>query len=220
AELRAVGTDMLAAVPPEADPGALATLPVAGFTALRALHEAGPLLGRRLLVTGASGGVGRLTVQLARIGGAHVGALTSRPDSRGDELRALGAHEVVGDPGDLLHRVDAVIDLVGGSTLVDSFAQLADQGILIAVGHSAGRPEEFVHGSLFGTPDRPRRRIVTFHTVGQGSPARDLGWLAHQVHDGLLDPQIAWRGSWADAGAAIEGLRERRIHGKAVLDLD
>ncbi|WP_017586481.1 zinc-binding dehydrogenase [Nocardiopsis ganjiahuensis] len=219
AELRAVRADTLAVAPPGTDPGALAALPVAGFTALRALHEAGPILGRRVLVTGASGGVGRFTVQLARLGGAHVTALTSGVDTHGAELRSLGAHDVVGEPRDVLHRVDAVIDLVGGATLVDSFEQLADNGVLVAVGHAAGLPERFPHGSLFGTPDRPRRRLVTFHTAGQGNPAGDLGWLARQVHDGLLDPQIAWRGPWAAAGEVIEGLRERRIHGKAVLDV-
>ncbi len=219
AELRAVKADTVAAVPAGADPGVLAALPVAGFTALRALHEAGPLLGRRVLVTGASGGVGRLTVQLAELGGAHVSALTSGAAAHGAELRALGADAVISTPEDLPHRVDAVIDLVGGTTLVDSFACLADNGVLVAVGHAAGQPERFPYGTLFGAPDRPRRRIVTFHTVGQGNPARDLGWLAGQVHEGVLDPQIAWRGSWTAAAEAIDGLRERRIHGKAVLDV-
>ncbi|WP_425302347.1 alcohol dehydrogenase catalytic domain-containing protein, partial [Nocardia neocaledoniensis] len=58
ARLRAVDTDLLGVVPAGADPGAISTVPVAGATALRALHRIGPILGRRVLIIGASGGVG------------------------------------------------------------------------------------------------------------------------------------------------------------------
>ena len=68
AELRAVDTGFMGAVPDGADLGAISTIPVAGASALRALHRVGPLLGRRVLVTGATGGVGRYAVQLARRG--------------------------------------------------------------------------------------------------------------------------------------------------------
>src|SRR5215218_9292455 len=63
AELRAVDTDLIGVVPEGADLGAISTVPVAGASALRALHRVGPLLGRRVLVTGATGGVGRYAVQ-------------------------------------------------------------------------------------------------------------------------------------------------------------
>ncbi|WP_235854915.1 hypothetical protein [Nonomuraea aridisoli] len=58
AELRAVDTAVIGAVPDGADPGAISTVPVAGASALRALRRIGPLLGKRVLVTGATGGVG------------------------------------------------------------------------------------------------------------------------------------------------------------------
>ena len=54
-----------------------ATLPVAGLTALRALWQGGAVLGRRVLVTGATGGVGQFAVQLAALAGAHVTAQVS-----------------------------------------------------------------------------------------------------------------------------------------------
>ncbi|HEY1569584.1 MAG TPA: hypothetical protein VGF68_21310, partial [Solirubrobacteraceae bacterium] len=63
-ELRAVDADQLAVLPDGLDAGAAAALPVAGVTALRALRRLGAVIGRRVLVTGASGGVGRFAVQL------------------------------------------------------------------------------------------------------------------------------------------------------------
>ncbi|HET6259246.1 MAG TPA: hypothetical protein VFE39_11400 [Pseudonocardia sp.] len=59
-------------VPDEVDLGAAAAVPVAGVTALRALRRLGFLTGRRVLITGASGGVGGYAVQLAASAGAHV----------------------------------------------------------------------------------------------------------------------------------------------------
>ena len=59
-----------------------ATLPVAGLTALYALGKRGSLLGRRVLVTGASGGVGVFAMQLARLGGARVSGLVHRAEKR------------------------------------------------------------------------------------------------------------------------------------------
>lgn len=89
----------------------LATFPCAYSTAEGLLERAGVLAGERVLVTGASGGVGSAVVQLARARGAHVVALTSKPE----ELLALGSDEVVGrDLAGLDDDIDVVIDLVGG----------------------------------------------------------------------------------------------------------
>ena len=67
-----------------------ATLPVAGLTALRSLENGGFVVGKRVLVTGASGGVGRFAIQLAKLAGAHVTAVARRTGG----LAELGADEV------------------------------------------------------------------------------------------------------------------------------
>ena len=90
----AVPTSQLAAIPDHLSFGAASTLPVAGLTALRALQIGGRLLGKRVLITGGAGGVGRFAIQLARRGGAHVTAVVGRTE-RGEGLQALGAHEIV-----------------------------------------------------------------------------------------------------------------------------
>ena len=69
---------MLAELPDGVSFEQASTLPVAGLTAFRALELGGFVLGRRVLVTGASGGVGRFAIQLAKLGGAHVTAVARR----------------------------------------------------------------------------------------------------------------------------------------------
>lgn len=93
AQLAAVRTTHLAVLPDEVSFEQAAALPVAGLTALRALEAGGFVLGKRVLVTGASGGVGRFGIQLARLAGAHVTAVARRTDG----LRGLGADAVLSD---------------------------------------------------------------------------------------------------------------------------
>ncbi|MFE0103679.1 zinc-binding dehydrogenase [Streptomyces sp. NPDC059009] len=219
AELCAVDTDVTGEVPGDADLGAVSTVPVAGASALRALHRLGPILGRRVLVTGATGGVGRYAVQLARLGGAHVIASTGNPAAHGDGLRALGAHEVVAGPAALDAPVDGVVDMVGGSQLVDAYERLGERGTLVAVGHATGQGESFPFGALFGDQGRHDRSLTTFFLPACTGLGPDLTWLASRVAAGELDPQISWRGSWHQAAEATGALLERRLHGKAVLDI-
>ncbi|CAM5419499.1 zinc-binding dehydrogenase [Streptomyces abikoensis] len=218
AELRAVDTALMGVVPDGADLGAISTIPVAGATALRALHRLGPILGRRVLVTGATGGTGRYAVQLARRGGAHVTASTGSPERHGDSLRALGAHDVVAEPLKVTEPVDGVVDLVGGRQLVDAYGRLAEGGTLVAVGHSAHEDETFPYGALYGDQGRHDRSMTTFFLLACAGLARDLTWLAQQVAAGELSPHISWRGGWDEAGEAVDALLGRRLHGKAVLD--
>ncbi|NGO71613.1 zinc-binding dehydrogenase, partial [Streptomyces boncukensis] len=219
AELRAVDTDLLGTVREGVDPGAVSTVPVAAASALRSLHALGPVLGRRVLITGATGGVGRYAVQLARRGGAEVIATTGSPETQGPGLHALGAHHVLSSPSQLSEPVHGVLDMVGGRQLVEAFTMLAGGGALVAVGHSANEPEHFPVGVLYGDAGRHGRSLVTFHLLeSRTGLAADLTWLAAQVAEGALDPQITWRGGWDRAPEAAQALLERRLHGKAVLD--
>jgi NADPH:quinone reductase len=69
----------MAAIPPQVPDAQAAALPTAGLTALRVLEVGGLVLGKRVLVTGATGGVGRMAVQLAHLAGAQVTALVRDP---------------------------------------------------------------------------------------------------------------------------------------------
>jgi NADPH:quinone reductase-like Zn-dependent oxidoreductase len=112
AQLAAIPTSWLAPVPDEVSDAQAATLPTAGITALRSLEVAGLVLAKRVLVTGATGGVGRITVQLARASGAHVSALVRDAAAAAALLGRLGACEVVERlDGDY----DLIVDGVGGA---------------------------------------------------------------------------------------------------------
>jgi len=95
AQFAAIPTNRLAPIPDEVSDAQAATLPTAGLTALRALEVGGLVLGKRVLVTGANGGVGRLAVQLARQSGARVTALVRDAAASHELLFRLGAAEVV-----------------------------------------------------------------------------------------------------------------------------
>jgi NADPH2:quinone reductase len=209
AELRAVPAAELAVVPASVDLAVAAALPVAGVTALRALRAAGPLLGKRVLVTGASGGVGRYAVQLAALGGAQVVAAARR----GEGLAELGAHEVVAGV-DGLDPVDVVVENVGGATLVGAWAALAVGGSLQSIGWTSGEPAVFPVYSTVG----PAKSLVSFQAgVAFGG---DLAYLLDLVEDGRLTVDVGWRGSWRTFDEAVAGLLGRTFAGKAVLDHD
>ncbi|ANB10571.1 alcohol dehydrogenase [Streptomyces ambofaciens] len=219
AELRAVDTAWIGTARAGSDPGAVSTVPVAGTSALRALHRLGPVLGRRVLITGATGGTGRYAVQLARRAGAYVIASTGNPRKHGEVLLAQGAHEVVAGPGDIADPVHGIVDMVGGPQLVQYFVLLTQGGTLVAVGHAAHEGESFPYGALFGDGGRHDRSLVTFSLPACTGLAPDLGWLADEVALGRLDPNISWRGGWDRAADAVDALLNRRLHGKAVLEI-
>lgn len=215
AEQRAVGTTELAVVPADVDLAAASALPAAGVTALRAVRRLGSILGRRVLITGASGGVGRYAVQLAALAGAHVIAAVGSP-VRGEGLRDLGAAEVVTSLDDLDAPVDGALDNVGGSLLAEAYARLTDGGVVLSVGMASLQPTtiDFEAERLRGG-----RRAIEVFVVG-GDFSADLGHLLSLLAAGRLDPQVGWQGSWTRAAEAVEALRARRVAGKAVLEID
>lgn len=215
----AVATKNLAALPDDVTFAQAATLPVAGITALRALEICGFVLGKRVLVTGASGGVGRFAVQLAAAAGAHVTAV-SRNAERARGLRELGAAEVVFDlDGD--GRFDAIVEGVGGATLGAALQRVAPRGVVVSFA-SSDRETTFPTRALFGgAPGAILRGLFVFEEIERtGTGGDDLGRLAALVAAGGLDPQIDLEGSWRDPGPAIAALLERRVAGKAVLLVD
>lgn len=218
AELRAVEARTLGVVQDGADLGEVSTVPVAGVSALSALDRIGPLLGRRIAVTGATGGVGRFAVQLARLGGAEVVAVTGDPETRGETLRGLGADRVVA-PGALPYGLDGVVDTVGGPLLVEAFGALAGGGTLVSVGHVTDEPESFPVGALLSRQGQDNRSIATFFLPDSTDLGRGISWLAGRVAAGVVDPGISWRGNWRDVYEVVEAVRGRRLHGKAVLDV-
>jgi NADPH:quinone reductase-like Zn-dependent oxidoreductase len=211
----AVDADALAVVPDGVELAEAATLPVAGLAALQALRAGmldAPVKGARVLVTGASGGVGRFAVQLAAYGGAHVIAVVGDA-GRADEIADLGADDVVTDVTQITEPLDLVLDNVGGRQLVAAWGLLAPGGSVQSIGWSSGEPATFPPYSTVG----PARSLNSFLITGPVGP--DLGNLVRLLDEGSLTVTIGWRGPLARIAEAARALLDRQISGKAVLDL-
>jgi len=221
AEKAAVPTQTLAALPNAVSDAQAATLPVAGLTALYALEIGGPLLGRRVLVTGASGGVGRFAVQLARLGGAHVTAVSASAE-RARGLAELGADEIVNEVTADGDRFDVIVEGVGGATLSAAIRRVAALGTVVSFARSDEADVTFPTSALFrDAPGASVHGLYVFPELGRrNGGGADLARLARLVADRELDTQIHREGSWRDAPAAIRALLDRRIAGKAVLHVD
>jgi NADPH:quinone reductase len=214
AQLRAVPTENLAVLPDSVDFGEAAALPVAGVTALQALRALGPVVGRRVLITGASGGVGRFGVQLAARAGAHVIAAVGSA-ARGEGLAQLGAAEVVVGLDGVTEPVFGVLDNVGGPLLAQAFSLVADGGSVQSIGMASGQPTtiDFEAERQVGV----RKRLEPFTVRTPFGP--DLAYLVELLAAGEIDPQVGLRASWEDVAEAAEALLGRRVAGKAVLDV-
>jgi NADPH:quinone reductase-like Zn-dependent oxidoreductase len=217
AERVAAPRDWLAELPDGVSFAQAAALPAAGLAALRMLRLGPAILGRRVLVTGATGGVGRFAIQLAHLGGAEVTALVSSRSARAAGLADLGADEVVSDIAHLRGRFDLILESVGGETLGRLVTMLDPQGTLVMFGNSSGDATTFdvrdvYNGALV--------RLQGFELFFGGDPfGRDLGYLARLVAEGKLDPQLAGEMPWEQITAALDRLRSRDIAGKLVLTL-
>ena len=221
AEKAAVPTQTLAALPNAVSDAQAATLPVAGLTALYALEIGGPLLGRRVLVTGASGGVGRFAVQLAKRGGAHVTAVSASAE-RARGLAELGADEIVNEVTADGDRFDVIVEGVGGASLSAAIRRVAPLGTVVSFARSDEADVTFPTSALFrDAPGASVHGLYVFPELGRrNGGGADLARLARLVADRELDTQIHREGSWRDAPAAIRALLDRRIAGKAVLHVD
>jgi NADPH2:quinone reductase len=214
AERIAVPTDRIASLPDGVALSDASTLPVAGTTALRTLRLGGNLPGLRVLITGASGGVGRFQVQLAALQAATVTAVAD--DRYADELRALGATDVVPTPGAADGAYDLVTESVGGESLRQSISRVRADGTVVIFGVSSAEPMPFSFSEF--APGHEFARIQTFMSYAPGPGFdRDLTTLARLVADGRLHAHIGRETDWTEATALVADMRERRLAGKAVM---
>ena len=219
AQLVAIPTARLAPIPDQVTDAEAATLPTAGLTALRALEVAGLVVGKRVLVTGATGGVGRFAIQLARESGAHVTALARNAAAAQELLRGIGAAAVVET---IASEFDVIIDGVGGATFGSAIEHVASRGIVVNIATQSDDETVTFKAACF---DRARgARIYTLNLpdelASHASAASDLTRLGTLMAQGQLDGQIELEASWRDPSIALDALLERRIGGKAVLHVD
>jgi NADPH:quinone reductase len=220
AQLAAVPVSRLAAIPARLPDVQAAALPTAGLTALRALAVGGLVLGKRVLVTGAAGGVGRMAVQLAHASGAHVTALVRDAAASGELMGRLGAAAVAEHLGGEFDVI--IIDGVGGATFGLAIEHLCPRGVVVNI---ATQDDEDMVSFRARRFDRARGAMIYTlnlpdELASHASAAGDLTRLCALAADGRLDGQVELQCSWRQPEPAIDALLNRRIGGKAVLHVD
>ncbi len=216
AERVAVPTSSLAVLPAGMTGPTAAALPLAGLTALRLLRAAGPLTGRRLLVTGASGGVGHYLVELATAAGAEVTAVSATVE-RGHRLRELGARTVT-DISAADGWFDVAMESVGGHSFTAARRKVRPDGLVLWFGQASREPVtldffDWVQGTAGA-------RITQFHYLDGGhNDGADLATLVRLVEHGRLHPELGTVQPWTHTPQVVDDIRARRVRGKAVLEV-
>lgn len=191
------------------------------FTALAAVRDQGRVQpGQRVLINGASGGVGTFAVQIAKAFGAHVTAVCSTRNV--DMVRSLGADQVIDyqqeDFAQTEHPYDVMLDLVGNRSLATCRRVLSPRGTYVIVGvRDAGRwlgLGRQAKALLLAPFVRQRMRVfVVKHTRD------DLGALRDLVEAGQVAPVIEKRYALREAADALRHQGEGHPRGKIILGL-
>jgi NADPH:quinone reductase-like Zn-dependent oxidoreductase len=207
ADYAVVSKEVLAPKPTTFDHIASAAIPLAALTAWQGLFEHGQLTqGQRVLIHGATGGVGHFAVQLARHCGAYVIGTVSTANL--EAARQLGADEMIDHTTtrfeEVVSQVDLVFDTVGGDRLERSPAVVRPGGRLISVASEPSQEQAATHG------------ITALYFVVEPN-GRQLVELAKRVDGGQLRPVIAEVFRLVEARQAFERSLTRHQAGKIVL---
>jgi NADPH:quinone reductase-like Zn-dependent oxidoreductase len=197
-----------------------AAVPISASTAIQALRDSGRLQpGQKVLVIGASGGVGTFAVQIAKALGAEVTGVAST--AKVDLVRSIGADHVIDytreDFADGGRRYDLILDIGGNRSLSHLRRALAPRGTLVLVGGEDG-------GRLLGGMERQLRALAIAPFVRQRLPmfvnrerGEELRVLTRLIEAGKVTPVIDRTWSLSDAPEAMRYLEAGRARGKVVV---
>ena len=216
AERAAVPAHRMAVLPDNVLLEEAAALPVAGLTALRTLRHGAPLLGKRVLITGAGGGVGHLATQIASRSGARVTAVVGGAE-RGRHLHT--ADEVVEGIDNVQGNFALILESAGGPSLAAAIAHIEAKGTIVVFGNSSGEPTPFSFRDLAEHPNARIQGFSYFTSEAEERFAPDLALLVSLVADGSLKPHLVEH-SWRELALIGPQLRNRQIRGKAVFHID
>ena len=224
AEYVSVKQDLLAPKPVNLSYEQAAAVPMAAVSALLGLQDVGGLKpGQRVLVNGASGGVGTYAVQVAVALGATVTGVCGAKN--GELVRSLGADEVIdyrtADFTRHTKRHDLLLDIAGSRSAGACRRVLTDKGTLVLVGGPAGRwlqPVGHMIGTFAAAPF-VSPRIAMVDTVSCGQKKEHLQTLTGLIEDGKVIPVIDRRYLFAEISAAVEYSMAGHVAGKVVVSI-
>jgi NADPH:quinone reductase-like Zn-dependent oxidoreductase len=222
AEFTTARADKLARKPGNLTFEQAGVVPVSGMTALRALTDVGRVTaGQRVLITGASGGVGSYAVQIAKALGAEVTGVSSA--AKADLVLSLGADHVIDytrhDFADGTRRYDLIIDIAGNPTIARLRHALVPNGTAVIVGGEGG-------GNLTGGMNRQLWALTVspfvraqLAMVIPNENAADLRRLSALIETGQLTPSIDRSYPLDQAREAMRHLQDGNVRGKVVITL-
>jgi NADPH:quinone reductase-like Zn-dependent oxidoreductase len=202
-----------------------ASVPIAAITALQALRDKGHVqAGQKVLINGASGGVGTFAVQLAKSYGADVTGVCSTRNL--DLVRSIGADHVIDytkeDFSKNGQRYDLILDNVGTQPLSRFRRALESKGECVMIG--GGGPND---GRFIGPIARPIKALLVSPFVSQKMGMmmaelnhNDLAFLADLMQSGKVTPVIDRTYKLADLGDAIRYLEQGHARGKVIITVD
>lgn len=198
-----------------------AAVPIAGLTALQALRDSGMLQpGQKVLINGASGGVGTFAVQIAKSMGAEVTGVCSTRNV--DMVRALGADHVidytVNDYTQSAQRYDLVVDMVGNHGVLANRSVLEPSGRYVIVGGAKGNWIAPLLGPIKAMLLSPFVDQELGMMLGH-IRAEDLEVLGELMLKGELRPVIDRSYRLSDLADAIGYLETRRAQGKIIVEM-
>jgi NADPH2:quinone reductase len=217
AERVVVPAEWTAPLPSGCDYVTAATLPVAGVTAAGILRLARTHAGDRVLVTGAAGGVGQFTLQLALQARATVTGQAAS-EERAAAVRATGAEALVhpGDGSPVDGEFDVVLDGIGGPMLGPLLDATARNGRMVVYGNSADAPSTFRVEAFY-----PKGISIlgfrVFTSVPSAQAVMDMASLADQATTGTLEVKVQATAPLADALPLVADLYARKVTGKVVI---
>ena len=204
-------------IPPSISSAEAASLPLAGLVALRLVREASIRRGQRVLITGATGGVGHLAVELALNAGAMVTAL-ARPGEMTDIIKKRGAEIIYSLDGDL-EPFDIILESIGGAILTQALSKLSHKGIVLWFGAASGQPAQIDFFSFF--PDRSSFTLRHFvYNEVAGDEYSDLEQLLHLVATNVLTPHVSRIEDWSRTAEILNEIQRGTLAGKAVLTIN
>lgn len=190
---------------------------ISGVMAYRALCERGELRGRCVLVTGATGAVGYMGVQLALLEGADVTALVSGPHRAG-LLQHIPALKVLTSLEGVEDRYDMILDGVGGPVLTQCVRRLAPAGLVLTYGALTGQPTVISPGDFRPAPGA-RLGAYFIWQSDLATLGRDLEMLMGWCADGKLSALVGRALDWSKTAEMVDAIRSRAVVGKGVLTI-
>lgn len=221
AELAIARPDKLVAKPARLTFEQAAALPISGLTALQAMRDVGKVqAGQKVLVIGAGGGVGTLTVQVAKAFGAHVTGVCST--SKVDLVRSIGADDVIDytrqDFADGSRHWDLIVETAGRRSLSDLRRALTPKGTLAIVGgEGGGKWTGGFFQQIFRAPLLSLFVSQRLRPVVSAEPQEDLLALKELVERNDVTPVIGRTYPLIEAADAIRYLAKGHAAGKIVI---